>query len=189
MSEKYRLPFVALVALAVAAVVVVAVIGLGSLGSGTKSAPPTSPSAPVASGLTATPAPTPTDPRSTPEGATRAFFSAFNKGWLTDDPTLVTPFVTSTDSSAYLSVSSFLGGEKAVGRAAAITTQRLDNIQTAITGATATVEFDYTVGGYNTNVDTGAPVETPNVLAPVHAKVTLKLVAGQWLVDAYTQTP
>jgi hypothetical protein len=185
MSEKYRLPFVALVALAVAAVVVVAVIGLGSLGSTATSAAPThSPSLTP----TATPAPTPTDPRSTPEGATRAFFSAFNKGWLTDDPTLVTPFVTSTDSSAYLSVSSFLGGEKAVGRAAAITTQRLDNIQTAISGATAAVEFDYTVGGYNTNVDTGNPVESPNLLAPVHVKVSLKLVGGQWLVDAYTQT-
>ena len=185
MNEKYRLPFVALIALAVVAVVVVAVIGLGSLGSTATSAAPT-PSASLTP--TATPAPTPTDPRSTPEGATRAFFSAFNKGWLTDDPTLVTPFVTSTDSSAYVSVSSFLGGEKAVHRAAAITTQKLDNIQTAITGATATVEFDYTVGGYNTNVDTGAPVETPNVLAPVHVKVTLRLGGGQWLVDAYTQT-
>jgi hypothetical protein len=50
------------------------------------------------------------------------------------------------------------------------------------------VEFDYTVGGYNTNVDTGNPVESPNLLAPVHVKVSLKLVGGQWLVDAYTQT-
>ena len=185
MNERYRLPFVALVALAVVGVVVVAVVGLGSLGSSAKSAPPThSPSLTP----TAIPAPTPTDPLSTPEGATRAFFSAFNKGWLTDDPTMVKPYVTSTDSSAYLSVSSFLGGEKAVHRAAVITTQKLDNMQTAITGTTATVQFDYTVGGYNTNVDTGTPVETPNVLAPVHVKVALKLVASQWLVDAYTQT-
>jgi hypothetical protein len=99
-----------------------------------------------------------------------------------------TPYVTSKDSSAYLSVSGFLGGEKAVNRAAVITTQKLDNLTTAITGTAATVEFDYTVGGYTTNLD-GAAIETPNVLAPVHAKVTLKLVAGQWLVDAYTQTP
>ena len=184
MNERYRLPFVAAVAVAVSAVVVAAVIGLGSMGSSAQSTAPTRSPSPA---QTATPMATPTDPLSTPEGATRAFFSAFNKGWLTDDPTLVTPYVTSTDSSAYLSVSSFLGGEKAVHRAAVITTQRLDNMQTAIAGTTATVEFDYTVGGYNTNVDTGTPVETPNVLAPVHVKVTLKLVAGQWLVDEYTQ--
>src|SRR5450759_1467207 len=188
MKEKYRLPVVALIALAVVAVVVVAIVGLGSLGSGANSAAPTSPSASVAPASTAAPAATPTDPRSTPECATRAFFSAFNKGWLTDDPTLVMPYVTNTDSSAYLSVSGFLGGEKAVHRAAVITTQKLDNMQTTIVGTTATVEFDYTVGGYNTNVDTGTPVETPNVLAPVHVKVTLKIVAGQWLLDAYIQT-
>src|SRR5450759_1104055 len=187
MNERHRLPFVAAVAVAVSAVVVAAVIVLGSTGSSTKSSDSTRPpsTAPTA---TAIPTPTPTDPRSTPEGATRAFFSAFNKGWLTDDPTLVMPYVTNTDSSAFLSVSGFLGGEKAVHRAAVITTQKLDNMQTTIVGTTATVEFNYTVGGYNTNVDTGTPIETPNVLAPVHVKVTLKLVAGQWLLDAYTQT-
>jgi hypothetical protein len=185
MNEKYRLPLVALVALAVVAVVVVAVVGLGSLGSSATSAAPT-PS--TSSTPTATPVATPTDPLSTPEGATRAFFTAFNRGWRTDDPTVVGPYVTGTNSSAYLSVSGFLAGEKAENRAAVITTQKLDNLQTTITGAEATVEFDYTVGGYNINVDTGTPIETPNVLAPVHVKVTLKLVAGEWLVDAYTQT-
>ena len=185
MDEKYRLPFVATVAVVAVVVVVAAVVGLGSLGSSAQSPDSTRP---PSTAPTATPAPTATDPLSTPEGATRAFFSAFNEGWLTDDPTSVAPYVTTTDSSAYLSVSSFLGGEKAVHRAAVITTQKLDNMQTAIAGTTATVGFDYTVGGYNTNVDTGTPVETPNVLAPVHVKVTLKLVAGRWLVDAYTQT-
>ena len=185
MNERYRLPVVAAVALAAVVVVVGAVAVFGSMGSGAPTAISTAARTPSAS---ATPAPTPTDPRLSPEGATRAFFAAFNKGWLTDDPSLVTPYVTSTDSSAYLSVSSFLGGEKAVNRAAVITTQKLDNLTTAITGTAATVEFDYTVGGYTTNLD-GAAIETPNVLAPVHAKVTLKLVAGQWLVDAYTQTP
>jgi hypothetical protein len=185
MNEKYRLPLVALVALVVVGVVVVAVVGLGSLGSGAPGAAPT-PSPMLTP--TATEAPTPTDPRSTPEGATRAFFAAFNKGWLTDDPTAVVPYVTSTNSSAYQSVSAFLGGEKAANKAAVITTQSLDNMTGTVAADTATVEFDYTVGGYTTNLE-GVAIETPNVLAPVHAKVTLKLVAGQWLVDAYTQTP
>jgi hypothetical protein len=185
MNEKYRLPFVALIALAIVAVVVVSVVGLGSLGSSATS--PDSTRTPLASS-TPTAAPTPTDPRSTPEGATGAFFAAFNKGWLTDDPTAVAPYVTSKNSSAYQSVAAFLGGEKAVNRAAVITTQNLDNMTSSLTGNTATVDFDYTVGGYTTNLE-GVAIETPNVLAPVHAKVKLKLVAGQWLVDAYTQTP
>src|ERR1035437_7032106 len=115
MNERYRLPFVAAVAVAVSAVVVAAVIVLGSTGSSTKSPDSTRLPSTVTT-ATATPTPAPTDPRSTPEGATRALFSAFNKGWLTDDPTLVMPYVTNTDSSAYLSVSGFLGGEKAVDR-------------------------------------------------------------------------
>jgi hypothetical protein len=184
MDEKYRLPFVALIALAVVAVVVVAVVGLGSLGSSAESAAPTpSPT----SALTATPAATPTDPLSTPEGVTRAFFTAFNQGWRTDDPTVVGPYVTGTDSSAYLSVSSFLGGQKGENTAAVITTQELDNMRSSITGATAAVEFDYTVGGYSTSLG-GTPIETPNLLAPVHVRVNLKLVGGRWLVDQYTQT-
>jgi hypothetical protein len=185
MDERYRLPFVALIALAVVGVVVAAVVGLGSIGSSATSSMPT-PSASLTP--TATPAPaTPTDPLSTPEGATRAFFDAFNQGWRTDDPTVVGPYVTGTGSSAYLSVSAFLGGQKGENKAAVITTQELDNMRSSITGATAAVEFDYTVGGYSTSLG-GTPIETPNVLAPVHVRVNLTLLGGRWLVDQYTQT-
>src|SRR5450759_411680 len=108
MNERHRLPFVAAVAVAVSAVVVAAVIVLGSTGSSTKSSDSTRPpsTAPTA---TAIPTPTPTDPRSTPEGATRAFYAAFAKAWKTDDPSLVEPYVTSTESSAYLTVAGYLG--------------------------------------------------------------------------------
>jgi len=119
MNERYRLPFVALVALQWSA----SSCSRGrscSLGSSAKER--TADSSPSLT-PTATPAPTPTEPALDTGRATRAFFEAFNKGWLTDDPTMVKPYVTSTDSSAYLSVSSFLGGEKAVHRAAVITTR------------------------------------------------------------------
>jgi hypothetical protein len=182
MNEKYRLPFVALIALAVVAVVVVAVIGLGSLGSTATSAAPT-PSASLTP--TATPAPTPTDPRSTPEGATRAFFHAYSDARKTDDPSLVEPYVTSKDSGAYQSVAAFLGGELAVNRASVVTVERLDNVTSSVAGDTATVGFDYTEGGYDTNPSTGTALDTPEVLAPYHVTVTLKLVDGHWLVDSY----
>ena len=65
----------------------------------------------------ATPAPTPTDARSTPEGATRAYFDAFSKARKTNDPSLVEPYVTSKESSAYLTAAGFLGGAQGVNRA------------------------------------------------------------------------
>ena len=182
MNEKYRLPFVALVALVVVGVVLVAVVGLGSLGSSATSAAPTP--SPMLT-LTATPAPTPTDPRSTPEGATRAFFAAFAKAWKTDDPSLVEPYVTSKESSAYLTVAGYLGGAQGVGRASIITIDSLDNMTSRVAGDTATVDFYYTEGGYDINPSTGAALESPTLLAPVHLTATLKLVNGLWLMDSY----
>jgi hypothetical protein len=182
MNEKYRLPFVALIALAVVAVVVVAVIGLGSLGSTATSAAPT-PSPMLTP--TATPEPTPTDPRSTPEGATRAFFAAFAKAWKTDDPSLVEPYVTSKESSAYLTVAGYLGGAQGVGRASIITIDSLDSMTSRVAGDSATVDFYYTEGGYDINPSTGAALESPTLLAPVHLTATLKLVNGLWLMDSY----
>ena len=182
MNEKYRLPVVALIALAVVAVVVVAIVGLGSIGSSATSAAPTpSPMLTPA----ATPAPTPTDPRSTPEGATRAFFAAFAKAWKTDDPSLVEPYVTSKESSAYLTVAGYLGGAQGVGRASIITTDSLDSMTSRVAGDTATVDFYYTEGGYDINPSNGAALESPTLLAPVHLTATLKLVNGLWLMDSY----
>lgn len=182
MNEKYRLPLTAAVA-AIAVVVVVAVIvGLGSLGSGTAS--PDTTRSPLAS-ITPTAEPTPTDPRLTPEGATRAFFEAFSEARKTNDPSLVEPYVTSKDSGAYLTASGFLGGAQGVNRASIVTVDRLDNMTSQVTGETATVDFDYTEGGYDVNPSTGVALESPTVLPPIHVTATLKLVNGLWLMDAY----
>lgn len=181
MNEKYRFPLVAGVAAIAVVAVVALIVGLGSLGSSSASSAATR--SPLAS--TPTAAPSPTDPRLTPEGATRAFFSAYAQARKTDDPSLVEPFVTSKDSGAYMSVSAFLGGELGVNRASVTTVQHLDNMTSSIGGDTATVDFDYTEGGYDINPSTGAALESPTVLAPYHVTVTLKLVNGQWLVDSY----
>jgi hypothetical protein len=186
MNEKYRLPFVALIALAVVAVVVVAVIGLGSLGSTATSAAPT-PSASLTP--TATPAPTPTDPRSTPEGATRAFFVAFSKARKTNDPSLVEPYVTSKNSGAYLTVAGYLGGAQGVNRASVVTVDRLDNVTSSVSGDVATVDFDFTEGGYDISASTGVALESPTVLPPAHVTATLKRVSGLWLMDSYVGHP
>lgn len=182
MNERYRLPLVAAVAVVVVAVVVAAVVGLGSLGSSTMS--PDSTRTPSAS-TTPTAAPTATDPRSTPEGATRAFFAAFAQAWKTDDPSLVEPYVTSKESGAYLTVAGYLGGAQGVSRASIITTQSLDNVTSSVAGDAATVDFYYTEGGYDINASTGVALESPTVLPPVHITATLKRVNGLWLMDSY----
>ena len=182
MNERYRLPVVAAVALVAVVVVVGAVAAFGSMGSSVHSASPTPTRAPS---VTATPAPTPTDARSTPEGATRAYFDAFSKARKTNDPSLVEPYVTSKESSAYLTAAGFLGGAQGVNRASVVTVDRLDNMTSQISGDTATVVFDYTEGGYDINPSTGAALETPTVLAPVHVTATLKRVNGLWLIDSY----
>lgn len=182
MNERYRLPVVAAVALAAVVVVVGAVAVFGSMGS---SAPTASSTAARTPSATATPAPTPTDARSTPEGATRAYFDAFSKARKTNDPSLVEPYVTSKESSAYLTAAGFLGGAQGVNRASVVTVDRLDNMTSQISGDTATVVFDYTEGGYDINPSTGVALETPTVLAPVHVTATLKRVNGLWLMDSY----
>ena len=184
MNERFRLPFVAAFAVAVSAVVVAAVIVLGSTGSSTKSRDSTrSPStAPTA---TAAPTPAPTDPRTTPEGATRAYFAAFSKARKTNDPSLVEPYVTSKESSAYLTAAGFLGGAQGVNRASIVTVESFDNMTSHVAGDTATVDFDYTEGGYDINPSTGTALETPTTLAPIHVTTTLKRVNGLWLMDSY----
>lgn len=143
------------------------------------------PSTPTPTSSPALPASPSADP-STPEGAVRAFFSAFSRARRTDDPTLVLPFVTGATSDAYRSVRGFLDGQRAVGKASILTIQRLDNLVVESAGAVAKASFDYVEGGYDISLDTGLPLESPNVLPSFRVTVTLKRVDSSWLVDAYT---
>jgi hypothetical protein len=186
MDERYRLPVVAAIALVAVVVVVGAVAAFGSMGSGAST--PSSPSTRVQS-ATASPAPTPTDARSTPEGATRAFFAAFARARQTNDPSLVEPYVTSKESSAYLTVAAYLGGAQGVGRASVVTVDRLDNVTSSVSGDVATVGFDYTEGGYDVSASTGVALESPTVLPPAHVTARLKRVNGLWLMDSYVGHP
>ena len=181
MNERYRLPFVAGVALVAIIVVVAVVVGFGSMGSSATT--PDATRSPATSVPTAMPMPS--DPRLTPEGATRAFFAAFSEARRTNDPSLVEPYVTSKDSGAYLTVSGFLGGAQGVNRASIVTVDRLDNMTSTVASDTATVDFDYAEGGYDINPSTGVALESPTVLPPIHVTATLKLVNGLWLMDSY----
>ena len=180
LPTRYRTPILALTAVVLGLVVVGGILVVGRIGVPEASSGPTS----------SAPAPTATDPSSTPEGAVRAFFEAFGAARQTDDPALIRPFVTGDQSSAYLSVQGFLLGQKAAKKASVLTVQRLENITVQTSGSSATVRLVYTEGGYDISLDTGQPVESPNVLAPREVTVELQNVGGRWLVERYdARTP
>lgn len=122
---------------------------------------------------------------STPEGSVSAFFAALKEARRTDDPALIRPYVTGEQSSAYLSVQGFLLGQKGVNKASVLTVQSVENISVQTTGDTATVHLVYTEGGYDISLDTGQPLESPNVLAPRDVTMELRRVDGRWLVESY----
>jgi hypothetical protein len=173
--ERYRLP----IALLVSAALVVLVLAIVTFASSPPASSPTpaiqSPSAPIA-----------THPLGDPESAVRAFFTAFAEARKIDDPTLVLPFVTSDQADAYLSVSGFLGGQREAGKASVLTVQELNNPNVQIADSTATVTFDYVEGGYDIDLETRQPLESPEVLPPYHVTVELNRVDSRWLVDSYT---
>jgi hypothetical protein len=176
LPTRYRMPILALTALALALLVVGGILLVGGVG-GPAASPSPSASAPVASA---------TDPMATPEGAVRGFFSAFAAARRTDDPAGVAPFVTGTSSPAYLSIAGFLQGQKTVKKASVVTEQRLDNLKSTINGVMATVIFDFTEGGYDIDLNSGSPLESPKVLPAYQVTVTLKADGSTWLVDSYT---
>ena len=146
-----------------------------------KLGPSPTPTTSVPTSATASPS---TDP-STPEGAVRSFFEALKLARQTDDPALIRPYVTGEQSSAYLSVQGFLLGQKGVNKASVLTVQRVENIRVETTGDSATVHLVYTEGGYDISLDTGEPLESPNVLAPRDVTMELRRVGGRWLVESY----
>lgn len=151
------------------------VLLLGQLG------PTPTPSTSLPPSATASPS---ADP-STPEGGTTAFFDGFARARRTDDPSIVLPFVTGTESSAYRTVDAFLRGQREVGKASVITTDELSGFGVDVQGQTATVMVTQVLGGYDIDLDTGEPRESPTLLPPTNFRVVLWQVEGRWLVDEF----
>ena len=171
---RYRLPVAIVASVGVVAVVLVVLLAGGSDRPNDTSPPRASPSASI-------------DPYAAPENSVRAFFEAFAQARRTDDPSLVKPFVTSEDSSAYLSVSGFLLGQKEVKKASVTTVLRLENLRVESSATTAPVTLDYTEGGYDISLDTGEPLESAAILPTTQVTVELVLSDGRWLVDSYEE--
>lgn len=132
---------------------------------------------------------TPSADASTPEGATRAFFEALVAARRTDDPALIEPFVTSRESSAYRTVEAFLRGQRESGKASITTMLELENVKVEESGDTARLTATLLEAGYDIDLDTGEPLESPVTLDPRNLTVELQRVDGTWKVDSFeTQT-
>jgi hypothetical protein len=168
-----------LVILATGVVVLLLVAGgvlvLGQLGP--------SPTPPTSAPPTATASPS--ADASTPEGATRAFFDAVIAARRTDNAELLEPFVTSRESSAYRTVAGFLAGQKERGKASITTLLELEDITVAETGDSARLAATLHEAGYDIDLDSGQPLESPVTLDPRSLTVELRRTDGRWKVDSF----
>ncbi len=175
---RWRLPVLAARSILVALGVVIAILLLGRAPSALDGSPSPRPGASAASSSAV--------PGSTPESAVRAFYDALAKARRTDDPSIVEPFVNGTDSSAYLTASGFLLGQKEVGKASVITLNEITNLQVIEEdGASAKVEFDHRLGGYDIDLESGEPLESPTELPVRRTQATVVRVGDRWLVDSF----
>lgn len=180
MPTRTRTPVLALATIALGLLVVGGILLAGRLGIPDTTAAPT---------VAASPSPSAADPRATPEGTVRAFFTAFATARRSDEPSAIVSFVTGTDSSAYRSVAGFLEAQKSLGKASILTEQRIEHLKAVTAGATTTITFDYTEVGYDISLAAASPLQTPQVLPAVHVTVHLALAGSAWLVDAYESAP
>ena len=179
LPTRHRTPIVALAAVLLGLLVVGGILLVGRIG-----VPDASPS-PTTSG----PPPSATDPLSTPEGAVRAFFTALAGARRTDDPSPLAALVTSTSSSAYLTAAGFLAGQKATGIASVLTVNDISNLVVVPNGAQATVTFLRHQVGFDIDVNTGQPKESPTALPDATVRVVVVQTGGRWLVGSFENVP
>lgn len=172
---RWRLPALVVAALVLALAVVAVILLPGQL-----TAPDSSPSETVTSAPSAT-----ASAGITPEAAVRDFFESFAQAAEINDPSIIEPFVTSTDSSAYQTASAFLRGQEEVGKASITTVSELSDFEVTIDGDQATIEFTYVAGGYDIDAETGEPLESPVVLPTERVRVVVLMQDDRWLVDSY----
>ena len=177
---RWRLPVVAVASLLIALVVVGLILLVGQ--------------SPGPSNETPTPMPTraaspSADEGDTPEAAVRAFFEAFAEARGSDDPELIEPFVNGTDSPAYQTAAGFLLGQREAGKASVVTVNELTNFDVVQENGTAVATFDHRLGGYDIDVDSGEPLESPTVLETRRKQAELVFIDGVWLVESFENLP
>lgn len=163
----------------ITAVVVVVVVGAIVIVPGLIPGPrPTHSASPTQSGP-------PTMDATTPDGATRAFFAAVTAARRTGDAGVVLTHTTGRDSSAFLTIDGFVRGQREAGKASVLIKNEVVDPLTEIRDGLATVRFTNRVEGFDIDLDSGEPLESPQVLPDRVVTVELRLVDGTWLVESF----
>jgi hypothetical protein len=173
--SRYQVPLVIAVSLAVLLLVAGGVLLTSRL---TPSPSPTTPGS-------GSPSASPSTGPGTPESAVRAFFEAYAQARRTDDPLVVLPLTTGVDSDAYRSAEAFLRGQRESGKASIITQLEITNVAVGEQGDRATVGFDYVQGGYDIDLHTGEPLESPVILPLERVSAVVVRRGDIWLVESY----
>lgn len=173
---RYRFPIAILASVVAVALIFVGVAFVGQPNSSNDPSP-------TATSISSA---TPTS-GNTPESAVRAFFTAFVEARETSDPSVIERWVTGTDSSAYLTAAAFLQGQAEQGKGSVTTVQELSDFDVTQTNDSAVVEFQYVAGGYDIDLNTGEPLESPETLAPSRVRAEVVRVNEQWLLDSYEE--
>lgn len=121
----------------------------------------------------------------TPEAAVRAFFEAVAVAREAGDAAAVEPLTTGTDSSAYRTIDAFVRGQREVGKASVLTRNELVDLVGEESGDEAVVTLTHRVEGFDIDLDSGQPLESPTALPDRLTRVELKLLDGRWLVDRF----
>jgi hypothetical protein len=175
--ERYRLAVVAATSLIVVVIVAGTILLLNRPG-------PTPVESPTPT-VTASPSLDVT----TPEGAVRSFFDALGSARRTDDASVLEGLVTSKDSSAYLTAAGFLDGQRTVGKASVLTVNDITNVSVVVDGSRATVTFLHRQVGYDIDLKTGQPRESPTALPVAKVQAVVVQSGGRWLVDSFENVP
>lgn len=173
---RWRLPIIAVASLLIALVVVGVILLVGQ--------------SPGPSNETPTPMPTraaspSADQGDTPEAAVRAFFEAFAEARGSDDPELIEPFVNGTDSPAYQTAAGFLLGQRDAGKASVVTVQELTDFRVEGNETRAVVSFTLVEGGYDIDLESREPLESPVVLPSEQVQAELVRTDDGWVLDRY----
>lgn len=171
----WRLPVVAAASIAIALAVAGAVLLLGRIAAPENGKSPTPRNTATSTAMAET----------GPEDAVRAFFAAFAEARETGDPELIEPFVNGTESSAYQTAAGFLRGQSEVGKGSIVTAQELTNFDVESDQESAVVLFDLVEGGYDVDLESGEPLESPVVLPLQRVRAELVRSDGGWLLDSY----
>ena len=90
-------------------------------------------------------------------------------------------------SSAYQTAAGFLLGQQEVGKASVTTVQQLSDFDVEVDGTRAIAEFTYIAGGYDIDLESREPLESPSILEPSRVRAELARVNETWLLDSYEE--